>query len=64
MAQARVEMQRLTLRQVRALAASSLKSTLDVSFAEVSVSEAELALYQAENTAKANHALLIRRDRG
>ena len=57
-AQARLEMQRVTLRQVRALAASSLKSTLDVSFAEVSVSEAELALYQAENTAKANHALL------
>jgi outer membrane protein len=57
-AQARLEMQRVTLRQVRALAASSLKSTLDVSFAEVLVSEAELALYQAENTAKANHALL------
>jgi outer membrane protein len=57
-AQARLEMQRVTLRQVRALAASSLKSTLDVSFAEVSVSEAELALYQSENAAKANHALL------
>jgi outer membrane protein len=57
-AQARLDMQLLTLRQVRALAESSLKSTLDVSFAEVAVSEAELALYQAENTAKANHALL------
>ena len=57
-AQARLEMQRVTLRQVRALAASSLKSTLDVSFAEVLVSEAELALYQAENAAKANRALL------
>jgi outer membrane protein len=57
-ARAQVEMQRLTLRQVQALAASNLKSTLDVSFAEVSVSEAELALYQAENTAKANRALL------
>ena len=57
-AQARVEMQRVTLRQVRALAASSLKSTLDVSFAEVSVSEAELALVPGENAAKANHALL------
>jgi outer membrane protein len=57
-AQARLDMQRVTLRQVRALAASSLKSTLDVSFAEVLVSEAELGLYQAENTAKANHALL------
>ena len=62
-ARAQVEMQRLTLRQVQALAASNLKSTLDVSFAEVSVSEAELALYQAENTAKANRALLSCRDR-
>ena len=34
-AQARVHMQDVTLRQVRALAESSLKSTLDVSFAEV-----------------------------
>ncbi len=57
-AQARVEMQRLTLRQVRALAENSLRSTLDVSFAEVSLSEAELALYQAENSARASHALL------
>jgi outer membrane protein len=57
-AQERLAMQRLTLRQVQALAASSMKSTLDVSFAEVAVSEAELALYQAENTAKANRALL------
>jgi outer membrane protein len=43
---------------VQALAASSLKSSLDVSFAEVAVSEAELALYQAENAARANRALL------
>jgi outer membrane protein len=57
-ARARLEMHRVTLRQVRALAASSLKSTLDVSFAEVSVSEAELALYQAENAAKASRAVL------
>ena len=57
-ARARLEMQRLTLRQVSALAESSLRSTLDVSFAEVAVSEAELALYQAENNARANHALL------
>jgi outer membrane protein len=57
-AQARVQMQKLTLRQVQALAASSLKSSLDVSFAEVAVSEAELALYQAENAARANRALL------
>jgi outer membrane protein len=57
-AQARVQMQSLTLRQVQALAGSSLKSSLDVSFAEVAVSEAQLGLYQAENAAKANRALL------
>ncbi len=57
-ARARVEMQRLTLRQVEALANSGLKSTLDVSFAQVAVSEAELALYQAENAANESHALL------
>jgi outer membrane protein len=57
-AQARVEVQRLTLRQVRTLAENSLRSTLDVGFAEVAVSEAELALYQAENAAKASQALL------
>jgi outer membrane protein len=57
-AQARVNMQELTVRQVRALADSSLKSTLDVSFAEVALSEAQLALYQAENASKASRALL------
>ena len=57
-AQATVDARRVTLRQVQALAASSLRSTLDVSFAEVAVSEAELDLYQAENRAKSSHALL------
>jgi outer membrane protein len=57
-AQATVEARRITLRQVKALALSSLKSTFDVSFAEVAVSEAELALYQAENNARSNHSLL------
>jgi outer membrane protein len=57
-AQARLAMQQLTLRQVRALAESGLRSTLDVSFAEVAVSEAELALYQAENSARAQRSLL------
>jgi outer membrane protein len=57
-AQAVVENRRLTLRQVRALAQSSLKSTLDVSFAEVSVSDAELALVQAENDVLATRARL------
>lgn len=43
----------LLIRQVRALAQSSLKSTLDVSFAEVAASEAELGLVRAENDARA-----------
>ena len=57
-AQAVVENRRLSLRQVQALAQSSLKSTLDVSFAEVSVSEAELALFHAENDVQASRARL------
>lgn len=48
-----VAARRLTLRQVSALARSNLKSTLDVSFAEVNLSEAELELYRAENEIKA-----------
>lgn len=56
--QARVHMQEVTLRQVRALAENNLRSTLDVSFADVSLSEAQLALYQAENTASASRAQL------
>jgi outer membrane protein len=48
-AQAALDNRRLVLRQIEALAASSLKSTLDVRFAQVAVSEAELAVYQAEN---------------
>jgi outer membrane protein len=48
-AQAALDNRRLVLRQINALAASSLKSTLDVRFAEVAVSEAELAVYQAQS---------------
>jgi outer membrane protein len=48
-AKAVLENRRVTLRQVTALAQSSLKSTLDVSFAQIAVSEAELALFRAEN---------------
>ncbi len=48
----------LLLRQVRALAQSSLKSTLDVSFAEVAASEAELGLVRAENDDRAAQARL------
>jgi outer membrane protein len=55
---ARVDMQKLTLRQARALAESSLRSTLDVSFAEVALSEAELAMFQSENSARASRAFL------
>jgi outer membrane protein len=57
-AQAVLESRRLLLRQVSALAQSSLKSTLDVSFAEVLVSEAELAFYQAQNNAQSSRARL------
>jgi outer membrane protein len=57
-AQAVVENRRLTLRQVRALAESALKSTLDVSFAEVAESDAELALVRAENDVQASRARL------
>jgi outer membrane protein len=57
-AQAVLENRRLVLRQVRALAQSSLKSTLDVSFADVAASDAELQLFRAENDAEANRARL------
>jgi outer membrane protein len=57
-AQARVGMQEVTLRQVQALAKSNLRSTLDVSFAEVALSESQLAFYQAENTSKGSRAVL------
>ena len=57
-AQAVVENRRLTLRQVRALAQSELKSTLDVSFAEVALSDAELSLVRAENDVQAGRARL------
>jgi outer membrane protein len=57
-ARAALEQRRTTLRQISALAESLLKSTLDVRFAEVAVSEAELALYQAENDLHASRARL------
>ena len=53
-----LESRRLTLRRVRALAESQLKSTLDVSFADVTVSEAELALFRAENDQRASRSEL------
>lgn len=57
-AQATLNLRRLTLRQVSALARSALRSTLDVSFAQVNVSQAELDLLHAENDTKASHARL------
>jgi outer membrane protein len=57
-ARATLDLRRLTLRQVTALARSALRSTVDVSFAQVNLSQAELDLYRAENDAQANHARL------
>ena len=57
-AQATLQLRRVTLRQVSALAQSALRSTLDVSFAQVNVSQAELDLYRAENDLQENHARL------
>jgi len=57
-AQATLDLRRLTLRQVTALADSALRSKLDVSFAEVTVSQAQLDLIHAENDARASHARL------
>ena len=53
-----LENRRVTLRQVTALQQSQLKSTLDVSFAQVLESEAELAVYRAENTVHESRARL------
>jgi outer membrane protein len=50
-AQAAVNSREVTLRQIRTLAESSMRSTLDVRFAEVSLSQAQLDLYRAENNA-------------
>lgn len=57
-AQGTLDLRRLTLRQVNALAQSALRSTVDVSFAQVNESEAELDLFRAENDAQASHARL------
>jgi len=50
---ANLEARQLTLRQIGALAQSNLRSTLDVSFAELNVAEAELALNRAESDVRA-----------
>src|SRR6266446_3186639 len=53
-----VAARQLTLRQVTRLFESKLKSSLDVSFAEVNLSEAELLLFRAENDIKSAQAEL------
>lgn len=57
-AQVTLDLRRLTLRQVTALADSGLRSKLDVSFAEVTVSQAQLDLIHAQNDTRASHARL------
>lgn len=57
-AQATLSLRRVTLRQVTALAQSALRSTVDVSFAQVNESQAELDLFRAENDAIASHSEL------
>jgi outer membrane protein len=57
-AQAVLQNRQLVLRQVRTLAESSLRSTLDVSFADVASSDAELALVKAEDDNAASRARL------
>jgi outer membrane protein len=57
-AHATLDLRRVTLRQVSALAESALRSKLDVSFAEVNVSQAQLDSIHADNDARASHARL------
>lgn len=57
-AQAVLDFRRVTLRQLNALAQSQLRSTLDVQFAQVMVSEAELAVVRAESNVQKAQAQL------
>jgi outer membrane protein len=57
-AQAVLDFRRVTLRQLTALAQSQLRSTLDVQFAQVMASEAELAVVHAESNAEKAQAQL------
>lgn len=57
-AQAVLDFRRVTLRQLSALAQSQLRSTLDVQFAQVMVSEAELAQVHAETNLRKAQAQL------
>lgn len=51
-----VEARRLVADQITVLAQNNLKSTLDVSFANVNLSDAQLLLVQAENNIQASEA--------
>jgi outer membrane protein len=53
-----VEARQLVVDQVTALAASGLKSALDLTFARVNLSEAQLLLVQARNDVQASYAVL------
>ena len=57
-AQAVLDFRRVTLRQLTALAQSQLRSALDVQFAQVMVSEAELAVVRAESNVQKAQAEL------
>jgi outer membrane protein len=57
-AQQTVEARQLVVDQVTALAASNLKSGLDVSFARVNLSQAQLLLVQAQSDVQASFAAL------
>lgn len=57
-AQETVSERQVVADQVTALAKSKLKSTLDVSFAEVNLAQAKLLEVQAQNNLKASHAQL------
>jgi outer membrane protein len=65
-AQAAVSDREIALRQIRALQQSEMRSTLDVSFAEVALSQAQLDVYQTENMAveaQANLSAALGQDR-
>jgi outer membrane protein len=57
-AQAVLDFRNVTLRQLSALAQSQLRSTLDVQFAQVMVSEAELALVRSDSNVQRTRAQL------
>jgi outer membrane protein len=57
-AQAVLDYRRVTLRQLSALAQSQLRSTLDVQFAQVMVSEAEQAVVRSDSNAERAQAQL------